>query len=54
MYINLFTHLHSCIHIYIHRLRIEMMGMQGPDNREYYQERRLREMNLLRPLVCKI
>jgi hypothetical protein len=22
----------------MHRLRIEMMGMQGPDNREYYQE----------------
>jgi len=34
----------------LNRLRIELMGMQGPDNREYYQERRLREMNLLRPL----
>lgn len=24
----------------------------GVDPREYYQERRLRELNLLRPLVC--
>jgi hypothetical protein len=34
----------------IKRLNIELVSIQGPDTREYYQERRLREMNLLRPL----
>lgn len=34
----------------IKRLNVELLSIQGPDTREYYQERRLREMNLLRPL----
>jgi hypothetical protein len=29
---------------------MDLISIQGPDNREYYQERRLRDMNLLRPL----
>ena len=35
----------------LNKLRIEMINIQGPNNREYYGERRLREMGLLRPLV---
>lgn len=31
-------------------LTAELIVIQGPDTREYYQERRLRELNLLRPL----
>ena len=32
------------------RIRYELDSVQGPDPREYYQERRLRELDLLRPL----
>ena len=32
------------------RLRLERDSIEGPDPREYYQERRLRELDLLRPL----
>lgn len=32
------------------RLRVEKDSLEGSDSREYYQERRLRELDLLRPL----
>ena len=36
-------------------IEMELLTLDSPtDSREYYQERRLRELNLLRPLVSEL